>query len=95
MEEKKIERSLMGQEEFESYLANNRGLRTFEAVSKFKSVNRAIKRGHVAPMGLIIQKRPFNNRANTSSRRGVHSRGTNEFKKFIYGQFKQYQRRTA
>lgn len=95
MEEKKIERSLMGQEEFEKYLADNRGLKTFDAVSKFKSVNRAISRGHVTQIGVIIPKRPFNNRANTSTRKSTHSRGSNELKKQIYGQIKQYQRRTA
>ena len=94
-EQKKIERGLMSQEEFEKYLAEHSGLKTFEAVSKFKSVNRAIRRGHVVPNGLIIPKKPFNNRANTSKRKGVHSRGTNELKKQIYGQFKQYQRRAA
>lgn len=94
-EQKKIERSLMSQEEFEKYLAENSGLKTFEAVSKFKSVNRAIRRGHVAPNGLIIPKRPFNNRANTSKRKRAHSRSANELKKQIYGQIKQYQRRAA
>lgn len=94
-EQKKIERDLMSQEEFEKYLAEHSGLKTFEAVSRFKSVNRAIRRGHVVPNGLIIPKRPFNNRANTSKRKGVHSRGTNELKKQIYEQFKQYQRRAA
>lgn len=89
-EQKKIERDLMSQEEFEKYLAEYSGLKTFESVSKFKSVNRAIKRGHVTSNGLIAPKRPFNNRANTSKRRYVHSRSTNELKKEIYGQFKQY-----
>lgn len=94
-EQKKIERSLMSQEEFEKYLAEYSGLKTFEAVSKFKSVNRAIRREHVAPNGLIIPKRPFNNRADTSKRKWAHSRGSNELKKQIYGQIKQYQRRAA
>lgn len=94
-EQKKIERDLMSQEEFDKYLTEHSGLKTFEAISRFKSVNRAIRRGHVAPNGLIIPKRPFNNRANTSKRKGVHSRGTNELKKQIYEQFKQYQRRAA
>lgn len=94
-EQKKIERDLMSQEEFEKYLAEHSGLKTFEAVSRFKSVNRAIRRGHVVPNGLIIPKRPFNNRANTSKRKGVHSRSTNELKKKIYGQLKQYQRRAS
>lgn len=94
-EQKKIERDLMSQEEFEKYLAENSGLKTFDAVSKFKSVNRAIKRGDVTSNGLIVPKRPFNNKANTSKRIGVHSRKTNELKKQIYGQLKQYQRRTS
>lgn len=95
MEEKKIERDLMSQEEFEKYIYDNSGLKNFDAVSKFKSINRAIKRGLVAPNGVILPKRPFNNRANTSSRKGVHSRTTNELKKQIYGQFKQYQRKAV
>ena len=37
-------------------------LLTFEAISKFKSVNRAMRRGHVSPLGILYPKRPFNNR---------------------------------
>lgn len=95
MEEIKVERELMSQEEFERYIAENSGLKTFIATSQFKSVFRAIKRGHVMPNGMPIPRRPFNNRANTSSRKGVHSRVTNEVKKEIYGQIRQYQRHTA
>lgn len=95
MEENKVERPVMGQEEFGKYMADNSGLKTFEAVSKFKSVNRVIRRGHVTPWGVIMPRRPFNNKANSSNRKGVHSRKTNELKKQIYGQFKEYQRRTA
>lgn len=94
-EQKKIERDLMSQEEFEKYIAENSGLKTFIAVGKFKSVFRAIKRGHVAINGVIYPKRPFNNGANTSKRKGVHSRDNNELKKSIYGQFKKYNRKTA
>lgn len=36
----------------------------FSAVQKFKSVRRAIRRVHVAPWGIILPKRPFNNRKN-------------------------------
>lgn len=89
-EQKKIERNLMSQEEFENYLAENSGLKTFVGVSKFKSVRRAIKRGHMITNGIILPRRPFNNRANTSSRNSTHSRVTNELKKTIYEQFKQY-----
>lgn len=89
-ENKMIERDLMGQEEFEEYIASMLKLRSFEAVYKFKSVRRAIRKGHVSPDGVIYPKRPFNNRANTSKRKGAHSRAFNETKKQIYGQLKQY-----
>lgn len=94
MEEKKIERDLMSQEEFEKYLSDNRGLKTFDAVHKFKSVGRAIRRGHVTDIGLIIPKRPFNNRANTSKENNSHSRSINELKKKIYEQYRQYQEKS-
>jgi hypothetical protein len=34
----------------------------YGAVQRFKSVRRAIRRGHVSPSGVIYPKRPFNNR---------------------------------
>ena len=97
-EQKKIERDLMSQEEFEDYIS--RGIMvlhliTYDGVHRFKSIRRAIRRGHVTTEGIIIPRRPFNNRANTSKRKGVHSRSTNELKKKIYGQLKQYQRRAS
>ena len=98
MEEQKIERSLMSQEEFEDYISKGimvLHLITYDGVHKFKSIRRAIRRSHVTTEGIIIPRRPFNNRANTSKRKGVHSRGTNELKKKIYGQLKQYQRRAS
>lgn len=55
----------------------------YEAVQKFKSVRRAIRRGHVSRYGIIYPRRPFNNRTS-----GKHSRPFNELKKGIYGQFK-------
>ena len=52
-EKRIIERELMSNEEFEDYLkdnlSTNLNLHTFEAVNKFKSVRRAIRRGHVSP----------------------------------------------
>lgn len=57
----------------------------FEAVTKYKSVARAMRRGNVTKFGTLIPKRPFNNRANTSTREDVHSRVMNEIKKNIYG----------
>ena len=97
-EQKKIERDLMSQEEFEDYIS--RGiivlhLITYDGVHRFKSIRRAMRRGHVTTEGIIMPRRPFNNKANTSKRKGVHSRNTNELKKRIYGQFKQYQRRAS
>ena len=100
-EQKTIERPLMSEEEFKDYMEKNKvdivgdfyekgilHLRTYEAVSKFKSVRRAIRRGHVSLDGIIFPKRPFNNRANTSRRKGHHSRVMNEVKKSIYEQLK-------
>lgn len=36
-------------------------LLTYEAVGKFKSVRRAIRRGHVSIYGEVYPKRPFGN----------------------------------
>lgn len=84
MEEKK-ERPLMSEKEFKENLERlkNVGLINFSAVSRFRSVKRAIRRGHVSPFGAIYPKRPFNNR---TSKKG--SRPFNELKKEIYGQYR-------
>lgn len=89
MENKQEERPLMSKEEFEKYI-NAGGLKTFEAVSRFRSVKRAIRRGHVTQQGIEAPNRPFNNRANTSKRKGTHSRVNNELKKNIYARIKSY-----
>lgn len=52
----------------------------YEAVRRFKSVRRAIRRGHVSPYGEIYPKRPFGN-TNTKM---------NRIKRQIYGQLKNY-----
>lgn len=104
MEEKLnlVERALMSEEEFKKYLADivedsltvenplteTLNLRDYRAVGKFKSIRRAIRRGLVSPSGTICPKRTFNNRANTSRRKGHHSRVMNEVKKSIYEQLK-------
>lgn len=101
MEEKLnlVERALMSEEEFKKYLGNKAdivedsltetlNLRDYRAVGKFKSIRRAIRRGLVSPSGTICPKRPFNNRANTSRKKGHHSRVMNEVKKSIYEQLK-------
>lgn len=54
------------------------------ASRRFKSVRRAMRRGHITEFGIMIPKRPFNNRANTSKRKGVHSRFENLIKKRDY-----------
>lgn len=51
-------------------------LLTYEAVGKFKSVRRAIRRGHVSIYGVVYPKRPFGN-TNTK---------INKIKRQIYGQ---------
>ena len=93
-EQKTIERPLMSEEEFKDYMKNNRvdivgdfyergilHLRTYEAISRFKSVGRAIRRGHVSLDGFIYPKRPFNN--------AKHDKNSlNDRKKMIYEQLK-------
>ena len=100
-EQKLVERPLMGEEEFKDYMKKNRvdivgdfyergilHLRTYEAVSRFKSVRRAIRRGHISLDGVIYPKRPFNN--------AKHKKGSiNDEKKRIYEQLKHRQRKTA
>lgn len=87
----------MKQEEFEAYLKQKMEdykqwsfLRNYViAAQTFKSVNRAIKRGHISIQGYIAPKRPFNNRANTCKRKGAHSRFMNEYKKKLYERVRQ------
>lgn len=103
-EQKLVERPLMSEGEFKDYMEKNRvdivedfyergilHLRTYEAVSRFKSVRRAIRRGHISLDGVIYPKRPFNN--------VKHKKGSlNDEKKRIYEQLKQLkhrQRKTA
>ena len=100
-EQKLVERPLMSEGEFKDYMEKNRvdivgdfyergilHLRTYEAVSRFKSVRRAIRRGHISLDGVIYPKRPFNNTK--------HKKGSlNDEKKRIYEQLKHRQRKTA
>ena len=59
---------------------------SYQAVSKFKSVRRAIRRGHVnLYLGIVYPSRPFNNRKPSPGR------AFNEKKKKLYGQFQQLQ----
>lgn len=55
----------------------------YSAVSKFKSVRRAIRRGHIdQSCGIIYPNRPFNNRKTTIGR------SHNQLKKRIYEQIR-------
>lgn len=47
-------------------------------------MNRHQRRQLIFPNGVAAPKRPFNNRANTSKRPGVHSRTMNQMKRNIY-----------
>lgn len=82
----------MSNEGFKKYLEANKNrplnLMSYIATQRFKSVRRAIRRGNVNMFGTILPDRPFNNRGNTSSRKGKHSRSTNELKKRIYAGIK-------
>lgn len=57
----------MTEDEFKEYIKAG-SLRIFEAVRKFKSVRRAIRRGHVSPIGEPYPNRPFNNRKPSKGR---------------------------
>lgn len=67
-------------------------LKTFECVSRYKSVARTMRRFQVTKYGTIMPKRPFNNRANNSTREDAHSRRMNEFKKQIYDRLSKVER---
>lgn len=100
-EQKLVERPLMSEEEFKDYLRDNKvdimkdfyedsilHLRTYDAVKRFKSVRRAIRRGHISLDGVIYPKRPFNN--------VKHKKGSlNDDKKRIYEQLKHRQRKSV
>ena len=58
------------------------------ASGKVRSINRAMKRDRILPNGILKWNRPFNNRANTSTRKGVHSRVSNEERRRFYETFK-------
>ena len=75
-EQKKIERDLMSQEEFEEYVSRGAkvlNLATYEGVRIFKSIRRAIRRGHVSIYGEIYPKRPFKNTKNNKLKRSIYA----------------------
>lgn len=59
-------------------------LHNYMWVGAFKSIRRAIRRGDVTDNGTLVPGRPYNNRANTSNRKGTHSRVINQDKRNIY-----------
>jgi len=81
MKEEKIERPIMTEEEFKEYIKAG-SPKFFDSVKRFRSVKRAMRRGHVSPIGVIYPSRPFNNRKPTPGR------SFNEKKKLIYGGLK-------
>ena len=65
------------QEKLDKFMKNGTlCLTDFSGVKKFKSIRRAIRRGHVSIYGQIYPKRPFKNTKN------------NRYKRIIYGQLK-------
>lgn len=60
----------------------------FDEVKKYKSVWRAMRRGHLSVNGELFPNRPFNNRANCSERVGIHSRVFNITKQRIYNEYR-------
>lgn len=97
-EQKKIERELMGQEEFDQYLSEHLKrlrLQDYNVVGKFKSAGRAVKRGHILSDGTRVPSKPFNSRGNSSKRKGKHSRSMNEEKKKIYESIIEYRKRAS
>lgn len=69
MEENIKEVAPVSEQEFENYLGNTLNLQYFECVKRFKSVNRAFKKGHITSYGYILPKRPFNNKKHTKGRK--------------------------
>lgn len=55
----------------------------FEGVTKFKSIKRAWRRGHISVHGILFPRRPFNNR---DLKKGT--RPFNKLKKTVYKQLR-------
>lgn len=56
---------------------------SFAGVQEFKSIRRAMRRGHIAPNGIVPPKRPFNNRKRNKGTRPLELK-----KESIYEQLK-------
>ena len=76
MEEKKTKESQYNESKMMLHLA------IYSAVGKYKSIRRAIRKGHVTSLGEEAPKRPFNNRKRTLGRESQIT------KENIYGELK-------
>ena len=76
MEEGKTKESQYNEPKMMLYLA------VYSAVGKYRSIRRAIRKGHVTSWGEEVPKRPFNNGKRTSGRELQIS------KEKIYGELK-------
>lgn len=89
MEEKKLNEGKFGKpinlEDFKKYLEETRidpykqfekgilSLVNYQGVKRFKSIRRAIRRGHVSIYGEIYPKRPFKNTKNNKLKRSIYA----------------------
>lgn len=89
MEEKKLNEGKFGKpinlEDFKKYLEEARidpykqfekgilSLVNYQGVKRFKSIRRAIRRGHVSIYGEIYPKRPFKNTKNNKLKRSIYA----------------------
>ena len=62
--------------------------RVFGGVSKYKSVFRAFRRGHITIAGEPVPTRLFHNRPNSCKRKGRDSRYLNSLKKKAYADYR-------
>ena len=61
------------QEKIDEFMKNGTlCLTDFSGVKKFKSIRRAIRRGHVSIYGQVYPKRPFKNTKNNRYKRGIY-----------------------
>ena len=89
MEEKKLNEEKFGKpvdlKDFKKYLEKTRinpyeqfdkgilSLVSYQGVKRFKSIRRAIRRGHVSIYGEIYPKRPFKNTKNNKLKRSIYA----------------------
>ena len=59
----------ISEKEFESHIRNTLNLQYFECTTRFKSVGRAFRRGHITNFGFILPNRPYNNKKHTEGRK--------------------------